>query len=243
MRLDNYLSEAGLAKSRTRAKNLILTGKVSVDGLVVRKASFEIQPGQSVSVNSEEDFSSLGGIKLKNALEKFNISPEGKVCIDIGASNGGFTDVMLRAGAKKVFCVDVGECALPADMLADDRVEVRDRLNARFISFEDIGIRAELITVDVSFISLKLILPALKQFMNEDTALIALIKPQFEVGRALLSKSGVVKNPREAEKAVSEVVAFAASIGLKGLGVVEIPRLFKDKNREYTALFKLRKEE
>ena len=128
-------------------------------------------------------------------------------------------------------------------MLADDRVEVRDRLNARFISFEDIGIRAELITVDVSFISLQLILPALKQFMNEDTALIALIKPQFEVGRALLSKSGVVKNPREAEKAVSEVVAFAASIGLKGLGVVEIPRLFKDKNREYTALFKLRKEE
>lgn len=238
MRLDNYLFGTGLAESRTNAKNLILTGKASVNGAVVTKPSFEVSPGQEVTVDRGEVFSSLGGVKLKNALDKFGLSASGKVCIDIGASNGGFTDVMLKDGAKKVFCVDVGECALPLEMREDERVKVKDRLNARYISFEDIGIKADLITVDVSFISLRLILPALIQFMTPSTSLIALIKPQFELGKSALTKSGIVKNPKLYIKAVEDVTAFAASIGLKNFGVIEVPRLFMDKNREFTALFR-----
>ena len=239
MRLDNRIFDLGLASSRTHAKNLILTGKVFINGEKVFKPAFEVPENAEISVDRAEDYSSLGGIKLKNAFEKFGISSNDKICIDIGASNGGFTDVMLRGGAKKVYAVDVGECALPDELIADGRVEVRDRLNARYLTFEDIGLKADLITVDVSFISLKLILPALIQFMTADSRLIALIKPQFELGKSALSKSGVVKNPKLYQKAVDDVVAFAASIGLKNSGVIEVPRLFKDKIREYTAAFSL----
>lgn len=239
MRLDNRIFDLGLASSRTHAKNLILTGKVFINGEKVFKPAFEVPENAEISVDRAEDYSSLGGIKLKNAFEKFGISSNDKICIDIGASNGGFTDVMLRGGAKKVYAVDVGECALPDELIADGRVEVRDRLNARYLTFEDIGLKADLITVDVSFISLKLILPALIQFMTADSRLIALIKPQFELGKSALSKSGVVKNPKLYQKAVDDVVAFAASIGLKNSGVIEVPRLFNDKNREYTAAFSL----
>ena len=239
MRLDNRIFDLGLASSRTHAKNLILTGKVFINGEKIFKPAFEVPENAEISVDRAEDYSSLGGIKLKNAFEKFGISSNDKICIDIGASNGGFTDVMLRGGAKKVYAVDVGECALPDELIADGRVEVRDRLNARYLTFEDIGLKADLITVDVSFISLKLILPALIQFMTADSRLIALIKPQFELGKSALSKSGVVKNPKLYQKAVDDVVAFAASIGLKNSGVIEVPRLFNDKNREYTAAFSL----
>lgn len=239
MRLDNRIFDLGLASSRTHAKNLILTGKVFINGEKVFKPAFEVPENAEISVDRAEDYSSLGGIKLKNAFEKFGISSNDKICIDIGASNGGFTDVMLRGGAKKVYAVDVGECALPDELIADGRVEVRDRLNARYLTFEDIGLKADLITVDVSFISLKLILPALIQFMTADSRLIALIKPQFELGKSALSKSGVVKNPKLYQKAVDDVIAFAASIGLKNSGVIEVPRLFKDKNREYTVAFSL----
>lgn len=239
MRLDNRIFDLGLASSRTHAKNLILTGKVFINGEKIFKPAFEVPENAEISVDRAEDYSSLGGIKLKNALEKFGISSNDKICIDIGASNGGFTDVMLRGGAKKVYAVDVGECALPDELIADGRVEVRDRLNARYLTFEDIGLKADLITVDVSFISLKLILPALIQFMTADSRLIALIKPQFELGKSALSKSGVVKNPKLYQKAVDDVISFAASIGLKNSGVIEVPRLFKDKNREYTAAFSL----
>lgn len=239
MRLDNRIFDLGLASSRTHAKNLILTGKVFINGEKVFKPAFEVPENAEISVDRAEDYSSLGGIKLKNAFEKFGISSNDKICIDIGASNGGFTDVMLRGGAKKVYAVDVGECALPDELIADGRVEVRDRLNARYLTFEDIGLKADLITVDVSFISLKLILPALIQFITADSRLIALIKPQFELGKSALSKSGVVKNPKLYQKAVDDVIAFAASIGLKNSGVIEVPRLFKDKNREYTVAFSL----
>ena len=119
----------------------------------------------------------MGGIKLVKALEDFGINPAGKTVIDIGASNGGFTDVMLKRGAAKVYAVDVGECALPPELATDGRVVVKDKLNARYLSFEDIGIKADIIVVDVSFISLKLVISALTQFLKHDSSLVALIKP------------------------------------------------------------------
>ena len=155
-----------------------------INGEKIFKPAFEVPENAEISVDRAEDYSSLGGIKLKNALEKFGISSNDKICIDIGASNGGFTDVMLRGGAKKVYAVDVGECALPDELIADGRVEVRDRLNARYLTFEDIGLKADLITVDVSFISLKLILPALIQFMTADsqTPAVGILKEDYTYG-------------------------------------------------------------
>ncbi len=239
MRLDVFMSETGLAKSRTHAKNLVALGKVSINGRLAEKPSEEVRYSDTVEVDRLDDFSSLGGLKLKHALDEFGLDPAGKVCIDIGSSNGGFTDVMLRAGAKKVYCVDIGECALPEEMTSDTRVEVRDRLNARYLAFEDIGVKADMITVDVSFISLKLVLPALVQFMKNDTSLVALIKPQFEVGRKFLTKTGIVRQERAAYGAVDGVTAFASGLGLKAVGTVKAPHPFKEKNTEFLTLFRL----
>lgn len=239
MRLDVYLAEYGFAKSRTHAKNLIILGKVFVNGMPGSKPGDEVKDGDEIYVDRTDDYSSLGGIKLKHALECFGIDVNGKVCIDIGASNGGFTDVMLKGGAQKVFCVDIGECALSEEIKSDSRTVVLDRLNARYIQFEDIGIKADLITADVSFISLKLIIPALIQFLPPEGKLVVLVKPQFEVGKKFLTKSGIVKNQRIAEKAVEEVSAFAAGLGLKTVGTVRAPHPFKDKNVEYLTLFVL----
>lgn len=240
MRLDVFLAEAGLARSRTHADNLIKLGKVSVNGAIETKSARNVSGAEEINVDLNEDYASLGGVKLVKALESFGVSPENKVCIDIGSSNGGFTDVMLKRGARKVFCVDIGECALPEEMRADERVAVRDRLNARFISFEDIGIKADLITVDVSFISLTYIIPALIQFMDSSSVMIALIKPQFEVGRAELTKTGIVKNSKAALRAVTNILNFAGELGLNASDVVEAPHPFENKNLEYLVAFRLK---
>ena len=175
MRIDLYLTEIGLARSRTHAQNLIKLGKVIVNDVIVTKASMEVTGLEKLDVDNREDFASLGGLKLQKALQHFKIDVTNKVCIDIGASNGGFTDVLLRGGANKVYAVDIGECALPEEMVENDRVIVKDKLNARYLSFEDIGVKADLITIDVSFISLTMILPAMVQFLDQNSLIIALI--------------------------------------------------------------------
>lgn len=233
MRLDLYLYIKGCARSRTHAANLIKLGRVAVDGKPALKASQEINEESIVEVSEICDFVSLGGIKLDKALDDFGICPKGMVAIDIGASNGGFTDVLLKRGADKVYAVDVGSCALPAELAEDGRVYVKDKINARYLTFEDIGIFADIIVVDVSFISLKLIIPALLQFMKHNTALVALIKPQFEVGKKALSKSGIVQNKKQAENAVKDISRFCTDLGLSVIGITEAPKPFEDKNQEY----------
>ncbi|MFA5449843.1 MAG: TlyA family RNA methyltransferase [Clostridia bacterium] len=234
MRLDFYLFAAGYARSRTHAANLIKLGRVSINGVKELKPSREILPDKDViSLDNSNDFASLGGLKLQKALEVFKISALGKVAIDIGASNGGFTDVLLKEGASRVFAVDVSENAFDEELKADERVVVKDRLNARYLDFEDIGIKADIITVDVSFISLKLIIPSLLKFKSHGGAIIALVKPQFEVGSKQLSKRGLVKNKRTAEKSVEEVAEFCRTLGLQIAGVTQAPRPFADKNQEY----------
>lgn len=233
IRLDVYLYLNGYARSRTHAANLIKLGKVTLDGAPATKVSQLVLPGAAVSVSRDDNFASLGGIKLNDAMNKFGITCQGAVAIDIGASNGGFTDVLLRRGAAKVYAVDVGECALPPDILQDERVAVRDKLNARYLSFEDIGVKADLIVVDVSFISLKLILPPLMQFVKPLTSVVALIKPQFEAGRAALDKDGILKKKATGEKVVREIEAFCSALGLNVLGTIEAPHPFEDKNQEY----------
>lgn len=233
MRIDVYLTEFGLSRSRTHAQNLIKLGKVLVNGQIISKASTEINGNEKIIIDDSDNYASLGGLKLQKAIKYFNISINDKVCIDIGASNGGFTDVLLRNGAKKVFAVDIGECALPKEMAEDERVVVKDKINARYISFEDVGIKVDVITIDVSFISLTMILPALTQFLKDDTVIVALIKPQFEVGRAYLTKSGIVKNQKAIDGAIKKVTSFALELGLRCDDVIDAPHPFENKNQEY----------
>ena len=236
MRIDVFLTETGLSRSRSHAQNLIKLGKVLVNGKIVTKASLEVDDAMEIFVDDKDDFASLGGLKLQKAIDSFKIDVNDKVCIDIGASNGGFTDVLLRSGASKVYAVDIGECALPLEMAEDDRVVVKDRLNARYLTFEDIGVKADLITIDVSFISLTLIIPALLQFLKEDSVIIALLKPQFEVGKAQLTKNGIVKNAKATAMAISKITEFATSLGLSCSMPLEAPHPFEYKNREYLLL-------
>ena len=236
MRIDLYLSENGLTKSRTHAQNLIKLGKVMVDGTIISKPSLEVTGNENIIVDDRNDYASLGGLKLQKAINHYKVDVDNKICIDIGASNGGFTDVLLRAGASKVYAVDIGECALPIEMVEDDRVVVKDKINARYISFEDIGIKADIITVDVSFISLTMILPALTQFLKDDSVIIALIKPQFEVGKSMLTKTGIVKNQKATEHAIKKITDFSLGLGLRYNPIIEAPHPFENKNKEYLVL-------
>jgi 23S rRNA (cytidine1920-2'-O)/16S rRNA (cytidine1409-2'-O)-methyltransferase len=233
VRLDLFLFQNGYARSRTHAANLVKLGKVTLDGKPAARVSQLVMPGTKVEIAAGDDFASLGGIKLNDALEQFHISCEGKTAIDIGASNGGFTDVLLRRGIAKVFAVDVGACALPPHLQCDPRVVIRDKRNARYLPFEDIGIKADLIVIDVSFISLKLILPAVMQFVKPLTSIVALIKPQFEVGKAALNKEGILLNKSSGERIVKEIQTFCTDLGLSVSGTIKAPHPFAEKNQEY----------
>lgn len=235
-RIDVMLAESGLARSRTHARNLIELGKVSVNGIIVSKPATEVSADDLLTVDSSDDFASLGGLKLQKALEHYKTDVKNKACIDIGASNGGFTDVLIKRGAERVYAVDIGECALPPELQNNSHVVVRDKLNARYLSFEDIGITADIITIDVSFISLTLILPAMLQFMHSGSVVIALIKPQFEVGKNNLTKTGIVKSKKVATNAVERVLSFAKELGLRAEGYIEAPHPFENKNQEYLTL-------
>ena len=236
MRIDVFLTESGLSRSRSHAQNLIKLGKVLVNGKIVTKASLEVDDAMEIIIDDKDDFASLGGLKLQKAIDSFKINVKNKTCIDIGASNGGFTDVLLRAGADKVYAVDIGECALPPEMVEDQRVVVKDRLNARYLTFEDIGVKADIITIDVSFISLTLIIPALMQFLKDDSVIIALLKPQFEVGKAHLTKTGIVKDAKAITMAINKIRDFSSALGLNCSMPLEAPHPFEYKNREYLLL-------
>lgn len=232
-RLDLWLYQNGFARSRTHAANLIKLGRVLINGKAVQKAGMEIRLKDKVKVIEGDDFASLGGIKLKKALDGFSIDLNNKIAVDIGASNGGFTDVMLKAGAKKVYAVDVAKCALPKELTDDERVVVKDCLNARYLTFEDLGIFADFISIDVSFISLTYIVPCLIQFLKTESRMVALIKPQFEVGKAQLTKNGIVKSKKAEKSAVKEIEKFFIGLGFYVEGILEAPHPFAEKNQEY----------
>ena len=230
MRLDVFLFSKGYASSRTRALNLIKLGGVSVNGKVAMKASMEISDLDEVKVEDVIQFASLGGLKLAYALKTFDVGYLG-VCVDLGSSNGGFCDVLLRAGAEKVYAVDVGECALPEEMQSNERVVVMDRTNAR-----DTGLpegAADTVSADLSFISLTLVLPEIYRLLRDGGKGVLLVKPQFEVGKSGLTKSGIVKDAKTALKGVEKVVSEAKRLGFKVKGNVPIQKLFEDKNVEY----------
>jgi 23S rRNA (cytidine1920-2'-O)/16S rRNA (cytidine1409-2'-O)-methyltransferase len=221
-RLDSELVRRGLARSREHGQDLIERGFVKVEGMPATKSATRVATEDSITVNLPVDeFVSRGGIKLAGALDHFSeVIIAGKRCLDAGASTGGFTDVLLRRGAASVVAVDVGYGQLAWELQQDLRVEVRDRTNIRELQLVDLGAPAEFVVADLSFISLKTVLPALISLATSDADFVLMVKPQFEVGKERLGSGGVVREPHLRVGAVLEVAQRAFELGIGCAGVV-----------------------
>jgi len=236
-RVDKLLVERGLADTRSKAQALILAGQVFSNDQRIEKAGQLIAVGAALSVKEPMPFVSRGGLKLAAALDGFGVDVTGKVCLDIGASTGGFTDCLLQRGAARVVAVDVGHGQLDWKLRQDARVEVREQVNARYLQPDDFAERFDLVVGDVSFISLTKILPVVPSLLQPSGLVITLIKPQFEVGRDEVGKGGIVRDAAAQQRVVNEIVVFAASIGLHSRGVLDSPILGADGNREFLVCF------
>jgi 23S rRNA (cytidine1920-2'-O)/16S rRNA (cytidine1409-2'-O)-methyltransferase len=233
-RLDKLLVDRGLVQSRERARALVLAGKVLVDEVPVDKAGALVARDAALRLREEDHpWASRGGLKLAHALDHFGVDPRGKVCVDVGASTGGFTDVLLARGAAKVYAVDVGYGQLAWRLQQDPRVVVLDRTNARELTRDRFADPIDLAVADVAFISLTLVLPAIAAVLGPGRVLVALVKPQFEVGKGLVGKGGVVRDPAARAGAVEKVVAAATALGLRVVGTTESPVLGPAGNVEY----------
>lgn len=233
VRLDKLLVEVGVAETRSRAQALILAGRVLVDGAVVDKAGTAVPPDAEITLLEVSPYVSRGGEKLKAALEAFGPPLEGAVVADIGASTGGFTDCLLQSGAGKLYAVDVGRGVLDSSLRQDPRVVVLEGVNARYLTRAHIAEPLDGATVDVAFISLKLILPALAPLMKAGAWVLALVKPQFEVGRSEVGKGGVVRDEAKHRRVILEVAEAADSLGLKPQGLMASPLKGPKGNREF----------
>jgi 23S rRNA (cytidine1920-2'-O)/16S rRNA (cytidine1409-2'-O)-methyltransferase len=218
VRIDKLLVDKGLIESREKAARQILAGEVFADGQLVEKASDLVAPGANVEVRARSPYVSRGGEKLVHALSHFQVNVAGRICIDIGASTGGFTDCLLQKGATRVYAVDVGTGQLDARLRKDQRVIVMEHTNARSLDPRVFGDQPTLAVVDVSFISLEKILPATFGVLASRGEVVALVKPQFEVGRAHVGKGGIVRDEAARAQALADVAAAAAALGYAVVG-------------------------
>jgi 23S rRNA (cytidine1920-2'-O)/16S rRNA (cytidine1409-2'-O)-methyltransferase len=234
IRLDRLLVERGLVESREKAQGLILAGLIMVDEQKTEKCG-SLVDSQAVlrMLGDPPKYVSRGGLKLEGALEHFRINPDGRVCLDVGSSTGGFTDCLLQHGAGKVFAVDGGTNQLDWKLRRDPRVIVLEKLNARYITFDRIGTPAELVTIDVSFISVTLILPPLVPLLASPADLIVLVKPQFEVGKGQVGKGGIVRDPAQHQEAIAKVSRTLLGLGFSNLASMESPLLGAEGNHEF----------
>ena len=234
VRLDLAVQAQGLAASRERARALILAGHVLVDGRVMDKAGSLVASGARITlILPEHPYVGRGGVKLQGALEKFAIPVTGRVCLDVGASTGGFTDCLLQRGAARVYAVDVGRGQLDVRLRADPRVTVMERTHALTLLPTDFPDRPSLATVDLSFISLAAILPVLPSLLTDSGDILALIKPQFEVGKGHVGKGGVVRDPEAHRLVITKVGRRAVELGLRILGAAPSCLLGPKGNREF----------
>jgi len=233
-RLDLAVVEAGLVQSRQRAKALIMEGKILVNDQIVDKPGTLVSKSDNLFLKGNDiPYVSRGGLKLESALKAFDINAHGLFCLDVGASTGGFTDCLLQQGAERVFAVDVGYGQLAWKLRQDSRVIVIERTNIRYMPLKALPCPVDLITIDVSFISLKIVVPAIIKFMNKVSSIVALIKPQFEVGRGKVGKGGVVNNPDLHNEVISELTEFFIDKGFFCKPVISSPILGPKGNREY----------
>jgi len=233
-RIDKLLLARGLAQSRHQAQALVLAGSVLADEQRIDKPGTRVDLTSRLRLKSEaRTYVSRGGRKLEHALQHFSIEVGGRICLDIGASTGGFTDCLLRHGAARVHAVDVGHNQLDWKLRKDGRVRCLEGLNARTLKFEDIGETVDLITLDLSFISLCMVLPVLDVFLKSTSRILCLVKPQFELGKGQVEKGGIVRNPQKHRLALAKVSACAGDLGYRLLGSVPSPILGAEGNREF----------
>ncbi len=239
IRLDQLVFDLGLAESRERAKTTVMSGLVFVNGQRADKPGMQVSPDVNVEVKGTAlPYVSRGGLKLEKALKVFPIDVNGKVCIDCGASTGGFTDVLLKNGAAKVYSVDVGYGQLAWSLRNDERVVNMERTNIRYISSEQIPEPLDICVMDLSFISVKLVLPAVCALLKEDAQLVCLIKPQFEAGREEVGKKGVVRDKAVHLSVIESVLSFAPTVGMTVMGLDFSPIKGPEGNREYLCYMK-----
>ena len=231
IRLDVLLTEKGLADSRSKAQALIMAGKVRVEGRVVTKAGTPVVAEAKINIESDLPYVSRGGVKLARALDAFQIDPGGAICADVGASTGGFTDVLLQRGAARVYAIDVGYGQLAWQLRQDARVVVMERTNARYLA--SLPEPVNLATIDASFISLQLILPAVVQWLASPALIVALVKPQFEAGKEQVGKGGVVRDVAVHRQVLTETSAYVKSIGLSVVGITVSPITGPAGNHEF----------
>jgi 23S rRNA (cytidine1920-2'-O)/16S rRNA (cytidine1409-2'-O)-methyltransferase len=231
MRIDHLLVEKGLLETRSLAQRMVMAGRVRVDGQLVFKPGQQVPSSAAISVEAGDNFVSRGGEKLAAALDNFTISVDGQICADVGASTGGFTDCLLQRGASRVYSIDVGHGQLHWRLRKDPRVVVMERTNARYLETLNESIR--LTTIDVSFISLRLILEAAVKWMPEKKLMVALIKPQFEAGREMVGKGGVVRDSAVHEQVILRVLKDARSLSLYPMGLIRSPLLGPKGNVEF----------
>ena len=238
-RIDKLLVERGLAESRTKAQAMVMAGVVLVNEQRVEKPSEQIAPESPIRIKHADDPASRyvgrGGLKLEAALREFQIDARGLVCLDVGASTGGFTDCLLQNGAAEVFAIDVGHNQIDWRLRNDPRVVVKEGFNARYLDPENFGVTFDLVVIDVSFISVTKILPAAVSLLKPNGSMVVLIKPQFEVGRGEVGKGGIVRDEEKRLKAVNDINEFATKLGLRTIGTIESPITGAEGNIEYLA--------
>jgi 23S rRNA (cytidine1920-2'-O)/16S rRNA (cytidine1409-2'-O)-methyltransferase len=233
------MTRRGLADSRESAQRLIMAGRVRVNSRPAAKPDLKVDLATEIAVvGATSEYASRGAYKLIAALDHFDVKAEGRHALDVGASTGGFTDVLLRRGAAHVIALDVGYGQLADRLRRDPRVTVIDRTNIRYVKAEDLPYRPDLVVIDTSFISLRIVLPAAVALAARGAEIIALIKPQFEVGKGKVGRGGIVRDEALRAQTLADVLEFAAAIGLEVVGSIESPIAGASGNREFLALFR-----
>jgi 23S rRNA (cytidine1920-2'-O)/16S rRNA (cytidine1409-2'-O)-methyltransferase len=234
-RADALLVARGLADSREQAKRLILAGEVRSGDRTIDKPSVQLLVDAPLEVREKLKYVGRGGLKIEGALDAFGIDPAGWVCLDVGASTGGFTDCLLQRGAARVHAIDVGTNQLVWKLRSDPRVVAKEKFNARYLTEADLGERVKLAVMDLSFISLTKVLPAVFSVLEEGGMVVPLIKPQFELDREDIGKGGIVRDPALHERAVEKIRRFVEESGREWRGVIESPITGTDGNKEFLA--------
>ncbi len=239
-RLDSEMARRGLAESREVARRLIMEGRVRVNSRPAAKPDIRVSPDTDIAiVGSVPEYASRGAYKLIAALDHFQVRVEGRLALDVGASTGGFTDVLLKRGAARVIALDVGYGQIVERLRADPRVTMMDRTNIRLVTAEMLPYRPDLITIDTSFISLRIVLPAVLALAAPKAEIIALVKPQFEVGKGKVGKGGIVRDEAMRRAVLEELLQFDRGIGLMVAGAIESPIAGAKGNREFLAMMRL----
>ena len=242
-RIDKLLVERGLADSRTKAQAMVMAGVVLVDEQRVEKPSHQFDTNSEIRIKGGDDpttrYVGRGGLKLEAALREFQIDVGGFVCLDVGASTGGFTDCLLQHGAAKVFAIDVGHNQIDWRLRNDPRVEVREGVNARYLTPEDFPQKFDLVVMDVSFISVTKVLPPIVPLLEAAGSIVTLIKPQFEVGRGEVGGGGIVRDETKRLRVIEEVNDAARALGLEAVKVIESPITGAEGNVEFLAFYKV----